>query len=118
MFAISFSSVFMCFACVHAHVSNVLDVSYICCNCFYLDVLKVDRGCCACCNASHLPQLPAAAARGLCMEGSGAADVEGCGSIEAWRSGAGEPRLCVQKAVPRASRRPGASAAVDWEETM
>jgi hypothetical protein len=49
---------------------------------------KVDQGCCACCNVSHLPQLPTAAAEAPCMEGSGAAGVEGHGkqeSVGEWR---------------------------------
>jgi hypothetical protein len=47
-----------------AHVSNVSVVSYVRYNCFRLDVSKVDRGCCACCNMSHLPQLSVVVASG------------------------------------------------------
>jgi hypothetical protein len=101
----SIFQVFSCvFACVHAHVS------YVCCTCVHLDVSKVDRGCCAYCNVSHLPQL----LRALCMEGSGAAGVEGHRSREARGSGTGGPRLCVQQALSRASGRLSASAAADW----
>jgi hypothetical protein len=71
--------VFQVFSCV----SNVC---FECFSCFVrmlqffnLDVSKIDWGCRAYCNVSHLPQPLAAAARVLCMEGSGAAGVEGHG---------------------------------------
>ena len=82
MFAIVFLSVFVCvsdayFECF-SHFVHMLQL-------FHLDVSKIDSRCCVCCNVSHLPQLPTAAARAPCMEGSCAAGVEGVGSVGEWR---------------------------------
>jgi hypothetical protein len=91
-----------------AHFSNVSAVSYICCNCFIWMFQSRSR-CCVCCNMSHLPQLPTAATGAPCMEGSGAADMEGHRkqeSVGEWRE---RPHLCVQQALARASGRGGST---------
>jgi hypothetical protein len=95
MFAIVFQ-VFSCvFACVSCTYFECFSYFVRILQLFHLDVSKIDSGCRACCNVSHLPQLPTAAARAPCMEGSGVASVEGAGSREAWGSGADGPCLCV-----------------------
>jgi hypothetical protein len=94
-----------CFSCVFESVS---DVCFECSSyfvrmlqMFHLDVLKVGRGCCACacCNVSHLPQpvLGCRAWRGAAQQAW-----RGVGSREAWGSGAGGPRQCVQQALTQA----------------
>jgi hypothetical protein len=90
---------FKCFSCV----SNTC---FECSSCFVrmlqlfnLDASKVDRGCCACYNVSHLSRPPATVVGVPCMEVSGAANLKGRGSREAWGSGAGRPRLCMQQAL-------------------
>ena len=101
VFYLDIAYVCNCFSCVFACVSGAC---FECFNyfvrmlqLFYLDVSKVDRGCCACCNMSHLPQLPVAVAGAPCMEGSGSAVMKGHG--EAWGSGASRPHLCVQQVL-------------------
>jgi hypothetical protein len=84
MFAIVFQVFCMCFK----RMFRMFHLSVCMLQLFHLDILKVNRMCCACCNVSHMPQLPAAAAGAPCMEGSGAADVEACGkqeSVGEWR---------------------------------
>jgi hypothetical protein len=117
-----FTIVFQVFSCVFA---CVLGACFECFSffvrilqLFHLDVLKVDRMCCACCNVSHLLQLSVGGVGALCMEGSGVASVEGCRKQGSVGSGTGGPHLCMQQARGRPDaggpfRRPGTSVAVN-----
>jgi hypothetical protein len=85
-----FSSIFMCF-CMCFKCFNY----FVCMlQLFYLDVSKIDSGCCACCNVSHLLLLGRHAWRGATQQAW-----RGAGSRGTRASGTVGPCQCVQQTL-------------------